>query len=112
MNMQKKIQDHHLRCNLFDWMYANCKLCARRFESERDMEFHVLRFHEYGEECALYPCELCGYRGQDVDALRGHISEYHENPEKSSINITEVSGPEVVPDLFVLKRIVQNLKGD
>ena len=64
MNMQKKIQDHHLRCNLFDWMHANCKLCARRFESEGDMEFHVQRFHEYGEECALYPCEYCGYRAK------------------------------------------------
>ena len=60
-----------------DWMYANCELCARRFQSESDMEFHLLRFHEYREECALYPCELCGYRGQDVDALRGHILEYH-----------------------------------
>ena len=67
------------------------------------MEFHIQRFHEYGEECALYPCELCGYRGQDVDALRDHISEYHENPEKSSMDNQEVSGPEVLPDLFVQK---------
>ena len=75
------------------------------------MEFHVQRFHECWEECALYPCELCGYRGQDVDALRDHISEYHENPKKSSMDIQEGSGPEVLPDLFEQKRIVQNLKG-
>ena len=93
-----------------DWMYAKCTLCEKRFQSESDMEFHVQRFHEYGEECALYPCELCGYRGQDVDALRGHISENHEeNTEKSSIHIQD--SPEVVPDLVVNKRIVQNLKG-
>ena len=93
-----------------DWMYAKCTLCEKRFQTESDMEFHVQRFHEYGEECALYPCELCGYRGQDVDALRGHISEYHEeNTEKSSIHIQD--SPEVVPDLVVHKRIVQNLKG-
>ena len=89
-------------------MYSNCSLCGKRFQSESDMEFHIQRFHEYGEECALYPCELCGYRGQDVDALRDHISEYHENPEKSSMDIQEGSGPEVLPDLFVQKRIVQN----
>ena len=78
MNMQKKTQELHLRYNQLQIIQIGCiqtTLCV--------VKFHVQRFHEYGEECALYPCELCGYRGQDVDALRDHLSEYHENPEKS-----------------------------
>ena len=80
-------------------------MCGRRFENKSDIEFHVQRFHEYAEECALYPCELCGYRGQDINALNSHISENHQNPEKS------IDSPKVVPDLVVHKRIVQSLKG-
>ena len=39
-----------------DWVYANCSLCGKRLQSESEMEFHIQRFHEYREECALYRC--------------------------------------------------------
>ena len=70
-----------------DWVYANCSLCGKRLQSESEMEFHIQRFHEYGEECALYRCELCGYRGQDIHAMQDHLFVYHENPEKTLIDI-------------------------
>ena len=45
--------------------YVPCKVCDMMFENEADVYLHMERFHEYGEECALYPCEEFGYRGQD-----------------------------------------------
>ena len=70
-----------------DWIYAHCSLCGKRLQSESEMEFHIQRFHEYADECALYRCEFCGYRGQDIPAMQDHLFVYHENPEKTLFDI-------------------------
>ena len=52
--------------NSSSWMHVPCPQCGKRFENDGDMKYHLVRVHEYGEECALYPCEECGYSGQDI----------------------------------------------
>ena len=49
------------------------KVCDMRFKNEDDVNFHMYRVHDYGEECSLYTCEECECRGQDKMSLNNHI---------------------------------------
>ena len=85
------------QANSSDWMYVSCPLCQKRFENEKEMNHHLVRVHEYGEECAMYPCGECGYSGCDVDSLNDHIVEYHKHytsSNSSESNLTNNSDTE------------------
>ena len=81
----------------------------------------MVRVHEFGEECALYPCEECGYRGQDIISLNDHIAMGHDEPgfedetSESVYSITSTSltleemGIQKLPEIS--KRIKQNFDG-
>ena len=68
------------------WKYVPCKVCDMRFENEDDVNFHMCRVHEYGEECSLYTCEKCGCRAQDKISLNNHIKEEHGSVGVSLMN--------------------------
>ena len=96
------------------WKYVPCNVCDMHFDNEADVSFHMIRVHEYGEECALYPCEECGYRGQDRISLNNHIQEEHsevtvESVRDSLMNTLEEYGIRRLPEIS--KRIKQNFDG-
>ena len=81
------------------------------FENEADVYLHMERFHEYGEESALYQCEECGYRGQDKLNLNTHVKECHNSTTQSinqSDSILVEFGIEKLPEYS--KRIRQNFE--
>ena len=55
--------------NSSDWMLVNCSECDKKFENKADMGHHLVRVHEYGESCFMYPCENCGFIADDVLSL-------------------------------------------
>ena len=52
------------------------------------METLILRVHEYGGCCEVYPCEKCGFRGTDIDFIHSHIETFHGSSEETTNHIT------------------------
>ena len=60
------------------WMYVKCLVCDMKFQNEMDMNHHLLRRHEYGETCEIYPCDECGFIGEDLTSLKHHVTNEHD----------------------------------
>ena len=98
------------------WMYVSCTECELKFENEGDMRHHVIRVHEYGESCLLYPCDECGYSAGDVHSLKDH--KLNEHGMTTSLEDTEMllvededttNSEDSNLELIVSKRIEQKL---
>ena len=98
------------------WMYVSCTECELKFENEGDMRHHVIRVHEYGESCLLYPCDECGYSAGDVHSLKDH--KLNEHGKTTSFEDTEMllvededetTSEDSNLELLVSKRIEQKL---
>ena len=71
-----------------------CSECNKKFANELDVQNHMTRVHEYGEQFALYPCEECGFRATDLMEIRQHIEDEHK--KDNSLQILEMSQLPVV----------------
>ena len=59
-----------LACRICNTQFCNlvCSIQDRN-ENEGDMKHHLIRVHEYGKSCLLYPSDECGYSAGDVVQL-------------------------------------------
>ena len=68
-----------------------CSECNKKFANELDVQNHMTRVHEYGEQFALYPCEDCGFRATDLMEIRHHIeSEHKKDNSLQSLGISQL----------------------
>ena len=50
----------------------------KRVYTNKDMEAHKTKVHEYGEYYNLYPCDESGIMGGDAEEIKEHIRNHRD----------------------------------